>query len=220
MPLYAGTSGFSYPAWRGSFYPPDARASELLAHYAARLPSVELHGAFRRLPPEEQFRRWAAQTPPGFRFAVKMSARIVAGYDLAFVPVFSERVRALGERLGPVLVQFPEDRMRDDSLLDGLLGALDPGLRHAFELRHPSWNDPSVASRLAAAGTVLVGDRTAVPFRYLRLREPPYSEARLVGLARDLRPAVEAGLDVHCYFKHEDRPRGAGYAVRLVELVG
>ena len=67
--LYVGTSGFSYPSWRGGFYPADARPREFLRHYAARLPSVELNSTFYQLPSEEQFERWAAETPPGFRFA-------------------------------------------------------------------------------------------------------------------------------------------------------
>jgi hypothetical protein len=60
---YVGASGFSYPEWRGSFYPADAKPPEFLGHYAQRLSAVELNNTFYRLPAEEQFRRWADATP-------------------------------------------------------------------------------------------------------------------------------------------------------------
>ena len=95
--LYAGSSGFSYPSWRGDFYPPDSRPDEFLRRYAERLPSVELNTTFYRLPAEEQFERWAAATPVGFRFAPKLNA-----YRLGEIATFEERARRLGDRLGPI----------------------------------------------------------------------------------------------------------------------
>jgi uncharacterized protein YecE (DUF72 family) len=56
-------------------------------------------------------------------------------------------------------------------------------------------------------------------FRYLRLREPPYDEAALNGWAERIAPLLASGVDVYCYFKHEDDPRGALYAERLLHLV-
>jgi uncharacterized protein YecE (DUF72 family) len=219
--LYAGTSGFSYPSWRVGFYPADARPEELLRHYAARLPAVELHGAFRRLPPAEQFRRWAEQTPPGFRFAVKLWGRAAAGAAGA-ASLFAERARLLGDRLGPVLVQLPEGRKRDDRALAGLLDTLAVPVACAVELEDPSWEDPAVDGVIAAAGAVRVGrldwDGDA-PLRYLRLREPPYDDEALEALAARVAPLVARGLDIYCFFRHEDEPRGALSAERLLTLV-
>src|SRR5437868_10277212 len=96
--LYAGSSGFSYREWVGSLYPEGARADEYLRLYAERLPAVELNTSFYRLPTEEQFARWAAQTPPDFRFAVKAPAFPQR------LPLFYERLRGLGGRLGAVLL--------------------------------------------------------------------------------------------------------------------
>ena len=62
--LYAGTSGFSYASWKGTFYPKSLAGSKMLAHYAQRLTGVELNGSFYRTPPEATLRRWAADTPP------------------------------------------------------------------------------------------------------------------------------------------------------------
>src|SRR5207248_11644354 len=69
---YVGTSGFSYPSWRCCFYRAASKPAEFLRSYAERLPSVELNTTFYQLPSEDQMQRWAEQTPPGFRFAVKV----------------------------------------------------------------------------------------------------------------------------------------------------
>ena len=211
--LYVGTSGWSYPTWRGGFYPEKARPAEFLRFYSERLPSVELNTSFYQLPAEEQFRAWAEQTPPDFRFAVKMTGRITHSGQLGLVGTFCERVRLLGERLGPVLVQLPETRPRDEGFLALLQGSLDPELEVAYEFRHESWDSADVPVRVNSQ------DADA-PFRYLRLREPPYDEAALASWADRLRPLLDDGVRVYCYFKHEDEPTGPGYAERLLELLG
>jgi uncharacterized protein YecE (DUF72 family) len=209
---YVGTSGFSYPSWRGGFYPPKAKASEFLERYAERLPSVELNTTFYKLPAEEQFRTWAAQTPPYFRFAVKLNRRITHFGRLELLPTFCENARLLGDRLGPVLIQFPPTRTRDEGLLKLLLDSLDPTLEYAFEFRHESWNDVEVPVRVNS----LDGE---APFRYLRLREPPYDDTALRALAAQLRPLLDEGVRVFAYFKHEDEPSAPAYARRLLELL-
>src|SRR6266508_2684976 len=97
-------------------YPIGTRAEDFLHTYAEQLPAVELNTSFYRLPSEEQFAHWAAQTPPGFRFSVK-----APGFAQG-LPRFYERLQALGDRLGVVLLQVPKAK-RDDALLDRLLGS-------------------------------------------------------------------------------------------------
>jgi uncharacterized protein YecE (DUF72 family) len=210
--LYVGTSGWSYPPWRGAFYPTQARAKDFLRLYAERLPSVELNTSFYQLPAEDHFCTWAEQTPPEFRFAVKMTGRITHGARLELVGTFCERVQALGERLGPVLVQLPPTRPRDDGFLQLLRDSIDPALEVAFEFRHDSWAGADVPVRVGS----LEADG---PFRYLRLREPPYDDAALAGWAARLRPLLDQGIRVYCYFKHEDEPTAPAYAERLLELL-
>ena len=182
---------------------------------------MELNSTFHRLPAEEQFAAWAAETPPGFVFAVKMTRRITYGNDLRFLSTFDERVRAMGDRLGPILVRLPDTRPRDDGLLQLMLGSVDPELRYAFDLRDPSWHAREVADTLAAAGAVRVNDLDAdAPFRYLRLREPPYDDAALRGIAERIGAELAAGKPVFVYFKHEDEPTAPRYAARLLTLLG
>ena len=212
MSLYVGTSGWAYGEWRGSFYPDGLPQARFLEHYGRSLTACEVNATFYRLPSEEQFRAWAERTPPDFRFAVKMSRRITHFGALDLVGTFCEQVRALGEKLGPILCQFPPTRPRDDGLLRLMLDTLDPELEVAFEFRHDSWAEAEVPVRVNS----LDGE---APFRYLRLREPPYDDATLAVWAERLRPLLEDGIRVYCYFKHEDEPTGPAYAARLAELL-
>ena len=173
-PLYVGTSGFSYPPWKPGFYPAGTPQKEFLRVYAERLPSVELNTTFYQLPSEEQLRAWAEQTPPDFRFAVKMNRRATHFGHLSVVGTFCERVRVLGDRLGPILVQLPPTRPRDDGWLELMRASLDPELEYAFEFRNDSWSGVKGVQLVNS----LEGD---APFRYLRLREPPYDDAALHG---------------------------------------
>ena len=216
--LYVGASGFSYATWKGGFYPEDAKPRDFLRLYAEQLPTVELNNTFYRLPSEDQFRRWAAATPDGFRFAVKMTMSITHFGRLDALGTFCERIRALGDRLGPVVVRLPDERPRDDGWLRLVLDSVDDDLAVAFDFRHPSWEDADAL--LAQRSAVRVGAvAREQPFWYLRLREPPYADERLAALARDLRPLLATGRSVYCYFKHEDEPTAPRYARRLAELL-
>jgi uncharacterized protein YecE (DUF72 family) len=208
--LYVGTSGWSYPSWKPGFYPADAKPADFLGFYAERLPSVELNTTGYRLPAEQQFERWASATPPGFRFAPKLNA-----YRLGQIATFEERVRRLGDRLGPVRMVVGSPR--DEGFLQLALGSLDPAMRIAFDFRHDSWAELELA---LPDNAVRVNDLDApAPFRYLRLREPPYDDKELAMWAERVRPLVRDGIDVYCYFRHEDEPTAPRYAERFLELV-
>jgi uncharacterized protein YecE (DUF72 family) len=202
---HVGSSGFSYPTWKPDFYPAGTPQREFLRFYAERLNSVELNTTGYRLPEEEQFRRWAEETPDGFRFAVKMPHpnRLRA---------FTERARILGEKLGPVRIVVQQ--ARDDVFLARLLDSLDPALQWALDLRHESWAGAKTGR--AVVVNALDGD---APFRYLRLRDPPYDEPELREWANRVRPLLVDGIEVYAYFKHEDEPTAPAYAARLLELV-
>jgi uncharacterized protein YecE (DUF72 family) len=198
-----GTSGWSYPSWRPGFYPAGLDPSGFLAHYAERFATVELNTTGYRLPAEDQFRRWAEQVPDGFEFAPKLP-----GERPRTVAEFESRVRRLGDRLGPIRISLKS--RRDEGMLELLLGSLDPSLRLAFDLEHPSWD--GIEPRLAEAGAVRVGDlEHPAPFRYLRRREAPDSTfAAAIAAAQE---------PVYVYFRHEDAPTAPTYASQLLELL-
>ena len=76
MRLRAGTSGYAYKQWKGTFYPADMPERGMLAHYGTRLPAVEINNTFYRMPRESVVLAWADQVPDGFHFVLKASRRI------------------------------------------------------------------------------------------------------------------------------------------------
>ncbi|MBD0348045.1 MAG: DUF72 domain-containing protein [Thermoleophilia bacterium] len=210
--LHVGTSGWAYPSWKPGFYPAGTDSRDFLRFYSERFDTVELNTTGYRLPAEEQFRRWADAVPAGFTFAPKLP-----GHRPQILAEFGERVSALGDRLGPVRVALTS--VRDDGLLVLVLGSLPPGLRLAFDVAHPSWD--GVEPLLAEAGAVRVNDLGGdAPFRYVRLREPPYDDAALAEWAERLRTHLDAGSEVFVYVRHENEPNAPRYAARLREFVG
>ncbi|HEY6068049.1 MAG TPA: DUF72 domain-containing protein [Gaiellaceae bacterium] len=206
--VQVGTSGWSYPSWKPDFYPAGTQSKQFLRFYSQTFSTVELNTTGYRLPSEEQFERWAEQTPPGFTFAPKL-----AGNRPGILREFAGRVRVLGDRLGPVRVQLKN--ARDEGMIELILGSLDPGVRVAFDLEHPSWD--GIEPRLAAAGTARVNDlEHDAPFRYVRFRDPPYSDEELRAWAGRLRVVDEPTF---AYFRHEDEPTAPAYAQRLLELI-
>jgi uncharacterized protein YecE (DUF72 family) len=206
--LYVGTSGWSYPSWRPDFYPPGTKPGEFLGHYASRFRTVELNTTGYRIPSSDQFGRWADQTPEGFRFAVKLDA-----HRRGQAAAFEEGITRLGDRLGPVRVVVISTR--DEGLLALIHGTFGPERRYAFDFRHESWEGVELPENAVRVGA-LEGDAA---FRYLRFRDPPYDEKELAEHAALVRPLLAEGIEVYCYYRHEDEPTAPRYAERLLELV-
>ncbi len=194
MAIKVGTSGWSYPSWRPGFYPEGLQPVEFLGFYAQRFETVELNSTGYRLPSADQFRRWADAVPDGFEFSVKLPL-----VRLDRVTSFLERVLALGDRLGPVRIVY--EGPRDDGTLSFVQGSVPEEVRIAWDFRDESWG--------AVDGVVRVNDPDAEPFRYLRLREPPYSDDDLRTVAASVRDPA------YVYLRHEDLPTAPEAADRL-----
>jgi uncharacterized protein YecE (DUF72 family) len=232
MKLAVGTSGFAYAEWRGTFYPDDLPAAELLRFYAERLPAVEINNTFYRMPKPSVLESWAAQVPPDFRFAIKASRRIThlkrlkdVGEETAYL---LQVLGALGERLGAVLFQCPPNLKLDLARFEAFLALLPGSCPAAFEFRHPSWACDDVFARLRARAFAWVGvdaDDAALgeivstaPFGYLRLRRPAYTADELDAWCQRIRAA---GWDeAFVFFKHEDAGAGPKLAAQLRETFG
>jgi uncharacterized protein YecE (DUF72 family) len=131
---------------------------------------------------------------------------------------FAQTVSRLGNRLGPVRIKLGQKR--DDGFLRLLLDSLDPDLLWALDFRHDSWDEPDIAEKLDERGIARVGALAGgARFRYLRVREPPYADDALAGLAELVSGLLGQGLDIYAYFRHEDEPTAPLYAERLLELV-
>jgi uncharacterized protein YecE (DUF72 family) len=175
MQVLIGTSGFSYPAWRGGFYPEKLPEPKMLGYYAGHFRAVEINNSFYRMPTAEVLGRWAAETPPEFRFALKSPRRITHDKRLAdtgsAVERLAEASRALGDKLGPILFQLPPNLKKDLPRLDDFLASLPAGLRATVEFRHESWFSDDVYGCLRtrkAALCIAESDDFATPLEATR----------------------------------------------------
>src|SRR5215212_1946678 len=149
---------------------------------------------------------------PGFYPADAKPAEFLHHYAERLPTV---ELNTTGYRLVPIRVLVGS--ARDEGFIQLALGSIDPQLRVAFDFRHDSWDGADLP---LPDNAVRVNDLDAdAPFRYVRLREPPYSDAELQEWAARLRPLVDDDVDIYCYFRHEDEPTAPQYAERLRELV-
>lgn len=228
--LYAGTSGFAYPAWKPDFYPQKLPAKKFLQHYATRLNAVEANYTFRRLPSAKVLESWVAETPAHFRFAVKAHQRITHIDRLAvseFTEVFFRAIdplRVTG-RLGPVLVQLPPNLSIDTAKLAAFLQAAPDDIPLAFEFRNKSWFSEETydllakhraALCLAESEKIVVPERLTAGFVYFRLRKEDYTAEERAEIRAKVLALVADGRDVYAFFKHEESPAGALYAEALL----
>jgi uncharacterized protein YecE (DUF72 family) len=231
MNFYVGTSGYSYPKWKGSFYPAKMPAKQMLGFYAARFRTVEINNTFYRPPAASVLGAWAAQVPAEFRFVLKAPQEITHVRRLTdageSVSSLLEAAGTLKERLGPLLFQLPPNFKKDVPRLRAFLALLTPGRRAAMEFRHPSWFDDEVFGLLrdhqAALCVADAADDLEVPFvatadwGYLRLRRPDYDDTALAAWAARMR--AQAWRDCFVFFKHEDAGKGPQMASRLLEVL-
>ena len=228
MRVRAGTSGFSYKEWKGSFYPEDLPAARMLAYYSERLPAVEINNTFYRMPKPALLEGWSAEVPPEFRFVLKASQRIThfkrlkeAGDDVAY---FFGVAATLGERLGPALFQLPPTLKKDLPRLEAFLGTLPTGAKAAFEFRHASWFEDDVFAALRSRGAALClaeDEELATPvvatadWGYLRLRRQDYGDADVAAWAARVRE--QPWTEAYVFFKHEDAGSGPRLAAQFLE---
>lgn len=222
MRILAGTSGWSFKEWKGSFYPKGLPDDGMLGFYAGKFPTVEINNTFYRMPRETVLLDWASKVPPEFRFAIKASQRITHHGRLKDVAseleYFTRVTSVLGERRGPTLFQLPPNLKKDLPRLAEFLEILPRGWRSAFEFRHVSWHDDDVYETLRARDAALViADHEdfetpvvkTAGWGYARLHRQDYDDAaiaawreRLAGLGAD---------ELYVFFKH-DETAGSGPA--------
>jgi uncharacterized protein YecE (DUF72 family) len=233
--LFAGTSGFAYPAWKPAFYPAKLPARQFLAYYSERLNCVEINYTFRRLPAASTLEAWVAATRSGFVFAVKANMRITHILRLKnaerATDVFLKAIDPLrtSRRLGPVLFQLPPNLKCDIAVLRDYLALLPEGMRYVFEFRHESWLTEAVYDELRRRNVALClaeSEKLEIPevvtadFVYYRLRKPDYTEADVDAFAARARELLATGRDLYLMFKHEESPDGALNAELLMKKAG
>ena len=229
---FVGTSGWSYTSWRPKFYPEGTKSREFLGHYMTRFRTIEINYTFNHLPTEKNVAAWIAAAPEDFVFGLKASQQITHRKQLRepaeTLPIFFERARLLGARLGPILFQTPRWVKRDDDRLAMFLAALPRDVRSVLEVRDASWYAPEVYDLLRTANVALVhaeGEKTPSPietlgetadFAYTRLRNRSgYTDDAVDAWAERLRAILASGRDVYAYFRHDEDGSNALSAERL-----
>ena len=252
--FFIGTQGWNYPAWSGPFYPRSARPADFLALYTRLFDTVEVDSTFYAVPALAVIEGWARRTPASFRFALKFPRaathedRLAGRASLDTLAEFTDRARALGSRLGPILLQMPPDFAPDArGDLDFFLDRWPADLRLAVELRDPAWLDGDTFESLAARGIApALTDSPHVPLPLmLEAVErvacgPAFSYVRWLG-ARDLTdysriqvdrddelrqwaaalpPLLDRGLDVYGYFNNHYAGHSPSSARTFLALLG
>ena len=237
-----GIGGWSYPPWRGTFYPSDLPQKRELEYASSKLGAIEINATFYGRQSPKSWEAWEKVVPDGFQFAVKGSRFCVTRSKLAdagegignFV---AQGIAALGPKLGPILWMFDKRRKfdRDDiaAFLKHLPDKLDGNsLRHAIEPRHESFRDEEFFDLCREHNAAVVfGDDDEFPcidadtadFRYARLQrmreEVPtgYDERALDGFADLARRWQKAGRDAYIFLINGAKVRAPAAALALQE---
>ena len=153
---YLGTMGYGYRDWQnGIFYPERLAKNKQLGHYSQIFNAVEMDNTFYAIPNVEQVKKWAAAVPAGFRFCPKTPRDVTHENRLSesneLMAAFTSSVKNFGDKLGPILIQFPPDfTRREIETVDNFLAQLPTNLRFAVEFRHRSWHATPTGEMLQA----------------------------------------------------------------------
>jgi uncharacterized protein YecE (DUF72 family) len=232
--LFVGTSGWAYPSWKPDFYPAKLAQKGFLQYYSTQLNTVEVNFSFRQLLKESTVEKWIAETPATFCFGIKAHQVITHIKRLKrtedFVPRFLASIGPLAQvgKLGPVLFQLPPNLPADAELLEEFVTALPRALRAAFEFRHESWFSDEIFAILRRSNRALcvaeteernTPDVVTAEFCYYRYRKPSYTPEERRAMVGRLREHLSQDRNVFAYFKHEETPEGAKYAVEVLREV-
>lgn len=232
--LFVGTSGWAYPSWKPDFYLQKLAQKKFLGHYATQLNTVEVNFTFRQLVKETTIQNWMRETPAHFVFGIKAHQVITHIKRLKgtedFLPRFLATIEplAVAGKLGPVLFQLPPNLKMDAALLKDFLAVLPRTVPSAFEFRHQSWFNEETWNALKSAGAGLcvaeteertTPDVVTGPFAYYRYRKPEYTGEERRAMVAQLARHLAEGRNVFAYFKHEETPQGALYAVEILREV-
>ncbi len=193
--IRAGIGGWTFEPWRGTFYPDGLAHAKELEYASEHLPTIEVNGTFYRNQAPKTFAKWASETPDGFVFALKgpryaVNRRVLAEAGDSIKRFLDSGPTMLGDKLGPMLWQFAPTKKFDEADFSAFLELLPAKfdgrtLRHAVEVRHPSFVTPAFARLVRDHGVAVVfaehatypaiADPTA-DFVYARLQKGQDSE--------------------------------------------
>jgi uncharacterized protein YecE (DUF72 family) len=182
-----GISGWRYAGWRGVFYPPRLAQRRELEFAAGRFPTVEINGTFYSLQRPESFRRWRAETPDDFVFAVKGSRYLthmlkLRNAEQPLANFFASGLLELGPKLGPVLWQFAPQMRFDRSRFADFFALLPRTHGKAASLAR--LHDARLKAR--AVTKVARGTLASTPLRHaIEIRDESFATEEFIELLRE-----------------------------------
>ncbi len=241
--IHVGVGGWTYAPWRGVFYPEALPHGRELEFASRHLTSIEINGTFYSRFKPANWEKWRDQTPEGFVFAVKGSRYCTNRRDLALAEdalagFFAQGMARLGGRLGPINWQLAAGKKFDPDDIEAFLGLLPRrleglSLRHAIEVRHPSFVDERFHAMARRHNVAIVFadhdsfpgiDEATADFTYARLMrgrediESGYAGADLDRWAERARNWAQRG-DTFVYFISGGKLRAPAAAQALIERV-
>jgi uncharacterized protein YecE (DUF72 family) len=240
-----GIGGWTYPPWRGTFYPPDLPQKRELEYASRQFGAIEINATFYGRQSPNSWKSWADTVPEGFQFAVKGSRYCVTRPKLAdagegvgnfLAQGFSE----LGPKLGPILWMLAARRKFDREDIAGFFNLLPEKLdgsrlRHAIEPRHESFRDETFFALCRDHDVAIVfGDDDEFPtieadtssFAYARLQrmraEVPtgYDDTALDAFAAKASDWRKDGRDSYIFMINGAKERAPAAALALQERLG
>lgn len=236
MEIHIGTSGWTYPHWRGVFYPENLPQSRWLAFYSEHFDTLELNASFYRQPARQTFENWKDKTPEAFLWSVKAN-RYITHIKKLREPAdslnrFYEAAFGLGEKLGVVLFQLPPSLRFNEDIFRAFLDLQPENQKVAFEFRNPSWLNDGVYELLRrkkaafcisdTAGRFPYAEAVTADFVYIRLHGSKilygssYSDEELKTWAEKIKGWKR---DAFVYFDNDYEGYAVQNALRLKEIL-
>jgi uncharacterized protein YecE (DUF72 family) len=235
-----GIGGWTYPPWRGVFYPGDLPQKRELEFASRALTAIEINATFYGRQKPASWANWEKVVPDGFQFAVKGSRYCVMKPKLAeaedgLAGFFAQGFAVLGAKLGPILWQFTPYRKFDREDIGGFLRLLPReidgvALRHAIEPRHESFGDEKFVDLCREHNAAIVFEDSddypcieadTADFAYARLQcmreevETGYDDAALDGFADRARKWTADGREAYIFMINGAKVRAPAAALAL-----
>jgi len=229
-----GVSGFSYPKWKGTFYPNDLKNEEFLAYYSQKLSTVEVNSSFYAPPKASMIKSWSERTSETFVFSFKAPQMIThilkIGKGAAeSAEKFAKSLEPLGPRQGPILFQLPPYSKADLALLGDFLSDTSGIKNRVFEFRHESWLQDSTYRLLESKGAAFCISETedlkpilkvTGETAYFRLRKDSYDTKTVDEWAKKIRDTAKDAQACYVYLRHDETGENALLAQGLAEQLG
>ena len=242
--IRVGIGGWTFEPWRGVFYPDGLSQKRELEFASRALTAIEINGTYYSTFKPDSWRKWHDETPDDFVFAVKASRfctnrKVLADAGESVGKFLDQGLTALGPKLGPINWQFMATKKFDAADFGAFLKLLPPEkdglrLRHAVEVRSPSFQTPAFYDLARAAGVAIVHaqdedfpriDEATADFTYARFmataEDNPEGviEAERAALAKQAKAWAKRG-DVFAFFISGAKVRNPAAAQALIRTLG